>query len=69
MLVSKNCSCRLEKIKWFSGEWSCEKHKCQHVEAKVNKLDKKIPAATTLIHINQCNTDKQNLERKNWGCW
>ena len=28
---------------------------------KVNKLDKMIPDATTLIHINQYNTDKQNL--------
>ena len=25
----------------------------------VNNLEKKIPDATTLIHINQCNTDKQ----------
>ena len=32
---------------------------------KVNKFDKKIPDATTLIHINQYNTDKQNLEHKN----
>ena len=27
-------------------------------------LEKKIPEATTLILINQCNTDKQNLEKK-----
>ena len=63
----KNCSCRLEKIKWSSGEWSCKKHKIQHSETKVNKLDKKNPAATTLIHNNQCNTDNQNLKKKNWG--
>ena len=25
----------------------------------VNNLEKKIPDATTLIHINQCNADKQ----------
>ena len=24
-----------------------------------------IPDATTLIHINQCNTDKQNFRKKN----
>ena len=30
---------------------------------KVNNLDKNIPDATTLIHINQYNTDKQNLEK------
>ena len=30
---------------------------------KVNNLDKNIPDATTLIHIIQYNTDKQNLEK------
>ena len=30
----------------------------------MNNLRKKIPDATTLIHINQYNTDKQNLEKK-----
>ena len=34
------------------------------LKTKVNKLEKKIPNATTLIHINQCNTDKQNLEKR-----
>ena len=34
------------------------------LKAKVNNLDKKIPDATTPIHINQHNTDKQNLEKK-----
>ena len=36
------------------------------LKTKVNKLDKKIPDATTLIHINrinQHNTDKQNLRK------
>ena len=27
-------------------------------------MEKKIPDATTLIYINQCNTDKQSLEKK-----
>ena len=31
---------------------------------KVNSLGKKIPDATTLIHINQYNTDKQYLEKR-----
>ena len=31
---------------------------------KVNNLDKKIPDAITLIHINQYNTGKQNSEKK-----
>ena len=34
-------------------------------QTKVNTLEKKIPDATTLIYINQYNTDKQKLEKKN----
>ena len=34
------------------------------LKTKVNNLEKKIPDATTLIHISQYNTDKQNLEEK-----
>ena len=34
------------------------------LETKVNSLKKKILDATTLIHINQYSTDKQNLEKK-----
>ena len=34
------------------------------LKTKVNNLDKKIPDATTLIQINKCNTDKQNLHQK-----
>ena len=32
-------------------------------KTKVNNLEKKIPDATTLIYINQYDTDKQNLEK------
>ena len=32
----------------------------------LNNLEKKIPPATTLIDINQYNTDKQNLDKKIW---
>ena len=35
------------------------------LNTKVNDLEKKIPYATTLIHMNQYATDKQNLEKKN----
>ena len=34
------------------------------LKTKVNNLEKKFPDVTTLIHINQYNTDKQNLEKK-----
>ena len=30
---------------------------------KLNNVEKKIPDVTTLIHINQCNPDKYNLEK------
>ena len=33
-------------------------------KTKVNNLDKKIPNATTLFHINQCSTDKQSLQKE-----
>ena len=35
---------------------------------KANSIENKIPDATYLIPINQYNTDKQNLGRKNWKC-
>ena len=34
------------------------------LKTKVNNLEKKNPDVTTLIHIIQYNTDKQNLEKK-----
>ena len=34
------------------------------LERKVNSSEKKVADATTLIHINQYKTDKQNLEKK-----
>ena len=34
------------------------------LKTKVNKLDKKVPDLTTLIYVNQHNTNKQNLEKK-----
>ena len=39
--------------------------KFNKLKIKVNSLEKKIPDATTLIHINQYKTDKQNLEKNN----
>ena len=38
--------------------------KLNTVKTKVNNLEKKIPDGTTLIYINQYNTDKQNLKKK-----
>ena len=35
------------------------------LKIKVNNLENKIPDGTSLIQVNQYNTDKQNIE-KNW---
>ena len=40
--------------------------KLNTIKTKVNNLEKKITDATTLIQINQYNTDEQNLQKKNW---
>ena len=37
--------------------------KLNRQKTKVNNLYKKIPDASTIIHINQYNTDKQILEK------
>ena len=34
------------------------------LKTKINSLEKKIPDATTLVHINLWNIDKHNLEKK-----
>ena len=34
------------------------------IKTKRNSLEKEIPDATTLIHINQYKTDKQNVQKK-----
>ena len=44
------------------------KNNIQHTEDKSNEIDKQIPDATILIHVNQYNTAKQNLDKKNWRC-
>ena len=46
-----------------------ENAKFKTLKTKLNNLENKIPNPTILVHINQCNTDKQNLERKNWKSW
>ena len=39
--------------------------KFHKLRTKVNTIDKKFLDIATLIHINQCNTDKQIFEKKN----
>ena len=43
---------------------SLNKRKFNTLKAKVSNFDRRNPAATTLIHINQYNTSKQTLEKE-----
>ena len=54
----------LKKINGVVDNEVVKNTKFNALKTKVNSLEKKIPDATTLIHINQYNTDKQNLEKK-----
>ena len=54
----------LKKLSGVVANEVVKNTKFNTLKTKVNSLEKKIPDATTLIHINQCNTDKQNLEKK-----
>ena len=38
------------------------------LKKKKKSLEKKIPDATTLIHINHYNKDRQKLDKKNCKC-
>ena len=55
----------LKKLSDVVGNEAVEKTVYSKLKAKLNKLDKKITNATILIHINQYNTDKPNLDKKN----
>ena len=36
---------------------------------EINNLEDKIHDANSLILVDRYNTEKQNLEKKNWRCW
>ena len=61
---SKTLPAELKKLSDVVDNDLAQNTKWNTMKTKVNKLDKKIPDATTLIHINQYNTDKQNVENK-----
>ena len=54
----------LKKLRDVVDNEVVKNKKFNTLKTKLNNLDKKIPDATTLIHINQYNSDKQNLEKK-----
>ena len=54
----------LKKLSNVVGNEVVKNTKCNILKTKLNHLEKEIPDATTLIQINQYNTDKQNAEEK-----
>ena len=54
----------LKKISDAVDKQVTKNTKFNTLKRKVNKLDKEIPNPTILYHINQYNTDKQNMEKK-----
>ena len=60
----KNVPVDLKKLGNVVDNKVVKSKKFSMLKTKVNNLEKKIPDATTLIHINQYNTDKQNLNKK-----
>ena len=55
----------MKKVSHAVDNETVKNTKFNTLKAKVNDLDKKTPDATILIHINQDNTNKENLEKKN----
>ena len=54
----------LEKLRYMIESEIVKNTKLNTLKRKVNNLENQTPDATTLIHVNQYNTDKQNLEKK-----
>ena len=64
MLVNWKLFLLIEKIKWLVDNETVKNPKLNTMKTKANNLEEKIPDAPTLIHINQYNTNKPNLENK-----
>ena len=60
----KTVSVDLKKLSDVVDNEVVKNAKFNTLKEKVNNLNQKIPDATTLIYMNQYNTDKQNLEKK-----
>ena len=58
---------RLKNVRDVVDDEVFKNTKFNTIKTKLNNLEKKIPNGFTLIHINQYNTERQNLERKNGG--
>ena len=60
----KNVPVDLKKLSDVLVNKVVKNTKFDTLKTTVNSLEKKIPDETTLIHINQYNTDKKNFEKK-----
>ena len=60
----KNVPIDLKKLSDVIDNKVVKNTKFNTLKTKVNNLGQKISDANILIHINQYNTDKQNLEKK-----
>ena len=60
---SKTVPVELKKLSNLVDNEDVKNTKFNTLKIKVNNLYKKITDETTLVHINQHNTDKQNLEK------
>ena len=60
----KTVAVDLKKLSDVAANEVVKTTKFNTLKTKVSSLEKKIHEATTLIHINQYNTDKQKVEKK-----
>ena len=61
---SKTVPVELKKLSGVVANQVVKNTKFNTLKTKINSFGKKVPNATTLIHINQYNTDKQKLEKQ-----
>ena len=61
----KTVSVYLKKLSDVAANEVLKNTEFNTLKTKANSLEKKISDATKLFHINQYNTDKQNLQKKN----
>ena len=59
----------LKKVSDLVANEVVKNAKFNTLKKKINSLEKKVPDATTLIHINQYNKNKQKVDKKNCKCW
>ena len=61
----KTVSVYLKKLSDVAANEVLKNTEFNTLKTKANSLEKKISDATKLFHINQYNTDKKNLQKKN----